>query len=118
MAAARELLGDLRVYQTASRNTRPVSPSDRLSHVVDLTLSTHQADFMVIEGGQLVGVLSRAAVLDALHRYGPDVAVAQVMCGDHPTVTPDETLLSAQQKMSTAACQALPVLENGQPVAL
>ena len=117
-AAARELLGDLRVYQAASRNTRPVSPADRLSHVVDLTLSTHQADFMVIEGGQLVGVLSRAAVLDALRRHGPDVAVSQVMCGDHPTVAPDDTLLAAQQKMATAACQALPVLENGQPVAL
>lgn len=116
--AARELLGDLRVYQAASRNTLPVSPADRLSHVVDLTLNTHQADFMVVEGGQLVGVLSRAIVLDALRRYGPEVAVVQVMCPDHPTVTPDETLLSAQQKMSRAACQALPVLENGQPVAL
>ena len=117
-AAARELLSSLRVRQAASRNTRAVSPSDRLSHVVDLTLSTHQADFMVIEGGELVGVLSRAVVLDALRKYGPDVPVGQVMCADHPTVEPEDTLLAAQKKMSAAACQALPVLEGGQPVAL
>jgi len=117
-AAARELLSSLRVRQAASRNTRTVSPSDRLSHVVDLTLSTHQADFMVIEGGELVGVLSRAVVLDALRRYGPDVSVGQVMSADHPTVEPEDTLLTAQKKMSAAACQALPVLEGGQPVAL
>jgi len=118
MVAARQLLGELRVHQAASRNTRTVSPSDWLSHVVDLTLSTHQADFMVIEDGELVGVLSRAAVLDALRKFGPDVLVGQVMCVEYPTVGPYDTLLAAQRKMVAARCQALPVLEGGLPVAL
>jgi Zn-dependent protease/CBS domain-containing protein len=118
MTAARELLGDLRVHQAASRNTHTVIPSDRLSHVVDLTLSTHQADFMVVDQGRLAGVVSRALVLEALRKHGPDALVSQVMCGDHPTVAPTDTLLAAQQKMATAACQALPVLEDGEPVAL
>jgi CBS domain-containing protein len=117
-AAARELLGDMRVYQAASRNSHTVDPSDRLSHVVDLTLSTHQADFMVIQEGRLVGVLSRAAVLEALRQHGPDVLVSQVMCSDHPTVGLADTLLDAQQKMASVACQALPVLDHGEPVAL
>jgi len=118
MVAVRQLLGELRVGQAASRETHTISPSDLLSHVVDLTLSTHQADFMVIEGGQLVGVLSRAAVLNALRRYGSEVPVSQVMCAEYPTVEPHDTLLTAQQKMVAARCQALPVLEGGRPVAL
>ena len=116
--AARELLGDLRVHQAASRNTHVVAPSDHLSRVVDLTLSTHQADFMVIDHEMLVGVLSRDVVLAALRQHGPDVVVSEVMCADHPTVGLNDTLLAAQKAMSTAACQALPVVEGGRPVGL
>lgn len=118
MTAARELLGDLRVSQAASLNTRTVLPTDPLSHVLDLTLSTHQADFMVLEGDRLVGVLSRAAVMDALRKRGVDVLVGEVMCPDHPTVQPSDTLLLAQRVMSGATCQALPVMEGGRPVGL
>jgi predicted transcriptional regulator len=118
MTAARDLLGDLRVHQAASRHSRTVSPSDTLSHVVDLTLSTHQADFMVVEQGRLAGVLSRSVILQALREGGPDTVVRQVMCDDHPTVAMTDSLLTAQQEMAKAACQALPVVEDGQPVAL
>jgi len=118
MVAARQMLGELRVHQAASRETHVVSPLDSLSRVVDLTLSTHQADFMVIEGERLVGILSRSAVLEALRRYGADVLVGQVMCAEYPTVELNDTLLVAQQKMAAARCQALPVLEGGRPVAL
>lgn len=118
VVAARQLLEGLQVHQAASRETHVVSPSDPLSHVVDLTLSTHQADFMVIEGGRLVGVLSRDAVLEGLRRYGAEVPVGRVMCAEYPTVELHDTLLLAQRKMAAARCQALPVLEGGQPVGL
>ncbi|HUW10458.1 MAG TPA: CBS domain-containing protein, partial [Anaerolineae bacterium] len=36
----------------------------------------------------------------------------------HPTVGLNDTLLAAQKAMSTAACQALPVVEGGRPVGL
>jgi CBS domain-containing protein len=116
--AARELLGDLRVYQAVSRSGHVVAPWDRLARVVDLTLSTHQADFMVIEDGVLVGVLSRDAVLSGLRKHGPDVEVGRVMCSGHPTVGLNDTLLDAQQVMSSVTCQALPVVESGRPVGL
>lgn len=116
--AARELLGDIRVYQAASRTSRSVSPGDPLSRVVDLTLSTHQSDFMVLDDQQLVGVLTRSALIDGLRRHGPDIPVAEVMCGQYPSTSPEETLLAAQRKMSGAKCEALPVLEGDVPVAL
>jgi Zn-dependent protease/CBS domain-containing protein len=118
VTAARELLGDLRVSQAASLSTRTVLASDRLSHVLDLTLSTHQADFMVLDGDRLVGVLSRSAVMEALRKHGADVLVGEVMCPEHPSVQLGDTLLTAQRLMSEAQCQALPVLEGGKPVGL
>jgi len=118
MTAARELLGGLTVRQAASRPSVPLSPYDRLSRAVDLTLSSHQADFLVVDGERLLGVLSRDALLSSLKKQGPDTTVREAMCVDHPSVGLDESLLVAQQRMASASCQALAVMEQDLPVGL
>ncbi|MBP7002232.1 site-2 protease family protein [Amaricoccus sp.] len=47
-----------------------LGPEEPLSRAVELTLAGAQKDFPVIEAGRLVGVLSQAGLLKALHERG------------------------------------------------
>jgi Zn-dependent protease len=56
-----------------------LGPQEPLSRAVDLTLGGTQKDFPVVEGDQVVGVLSQSAILKALHDEGPHARVERFM---------------------------------------
>ncbi len=56
-----------------------LAPGEPLSRAVELTLAGTQKDFPVIDGGRLVGVLSQAGLLRALHERGAEGTVGAAM---------------------------------------
>jgi Zn-dependent protease len=114
LVLARDTLAGLTVDQAFSRGAQHVAPQRPLKDAIDLTLNTFQSDFPVCDGPELVGLLTHARLVEALNRQGPDVAIEDVMLRDIQPVSPDEEVLSAQQKLAELRVEALPVVRDGE----
>lgn len=121
----RNMLQGLRVRQAFSRRALALAPTDPISRAVDLTLESFQSDFPVCAGSigpdgspccdldHLVGLLTHTDLLRALKHLPPDTPVRAVMRTDYPTVSLDDGLYEAQQRMAEAQIDAVPVMDNG-----
>jgi Zn-dependent protease/CBS domain-containing protein len=108
----RNVLGGLKVKQAYSPKARVLNPQSPLREAVDLTLSSFQADFPICDGDQLVGFLTHNQLVDSLNRFGPDVAISQVMSRNITPVGPDDELLAVQQRLSENNRDAAPVVDQ------
>jgi Zn-dependent protease/CBS domain-containing protein len=84
---------------------RVLSPSDRLSSAAEFIVAGFQHDFPVVDGKQLVGVLTRGDVVRGLSGDRAEGSVASVMHREFATVHPTEMLESvlARLQMPVAA---------------
>ncbi|HEX5807185.1 MAG TPA: site-2 protease family protein [Anaerolineales bacterium] len=105
-------LGGTTVDQVMTRSPQVLKVNDPLSKAVELTLSTSQADFPVLEwnGNRVAGLLTETDLLRGLQSLGTSAAVREVMCTRVPSAAPGELLHIAQQKMLTGRARALPVI--------
>jgi Zn-dependent protease/CBS domain-containing protein len=108
----RAVLGNLRVEQALNRRAPNLSPLHSLAHVLDLASRLRQVNFPVMQGNQLVGVLTQDDVLAALHEHGSEIRVGRVMRRRFPVVRPTDTLLRAQQLIVQSGVMALPVVDG------
>ena len=95
-----------------------VASSTPLSEVLALTLHSHQEDFPVLEGDKLVGLLTRADVILAIHQSGMRQLVKDVMKTNFPTVDINESLIKAHRLMEEWQVKAIPVLNRGRVVGI
>ncbi len=114
LVQVKSVLEGLKVRQAFTRKTETLDPDDRLTRVVDLTLSSFQSDFPVCRAGELVGLLTKTDLIAALQQRGSNAFVVSVMRKDFPTITLDDSLFRAQQAMVENRIEALPVMEGGQ----
>lgn len=104
-----DALAGVVVGDVMSRAPQTLTPFDPLRRAVELTLSTSQSDFPVVDGrGLVVGMLSIAELVHGLHDR-PQSAVGEVMRGDLPIIRPDEPLLDVQGRFGQLKLRALPV---------
>jgi CBS domain-containing protein len=108
MPASQAMITDFRV----------LSPEDTLARAVELTLAGFQQEFPVMEGGQLVGILSHAEVLDGLAKSGANTTVGTVMSANVDTAHPDALLEGAFERLQAFGGQALVVVRDRQVVGL
>jgi Zn-dependent protease/predicted transcriptional regulator len=104
---ARGVLSTLRLADVYNKYALVLSPADRVSRVVDYLLTSHQPDFAVVHGGQLLGVVTRDVVFQALANDPSDAYVAGLM---------DRNFLRLEARQSLAEAQDL-MAENGRTVA-
>lgn len=111
-AQVKHTLGGATVGQAMTRSPQVLRVNDSLSKAIELTLSTSQADFPVLEWGsnRVAGLLSEIDLLRGLQSLGANSAVREVMRSRIAFVAPDEPLHAAQQKMLMGRTRALPVL--------
>jgi signal-transduction protein with cAMP-binding, CBS, and nucleotidyltransferase domain len=96
----RTVLASHRVGEAYNRHALTLSPDDRAGRVVHYILNSYQPDFAVIDGRDILGVVTRDDVIRNLARQAGDVPVTQLM---HPSVVriqADQTLDEARQVMS------------------
>lgn len=108
----KHILGETTVGQAMTRSPHALRVNDSLSKAVELTLSTSQADFPVLEWGsnRLAGLISEVDLLRGLQSLGADAAAREIMRTRVAYASPDEPLHTAQQKMLMGRTRALPVL--------
>jgi Zn-dependent protease/predicted transcriptional regulator len=108
------VLRDLTVAQAMTRQPQVLAPDEPLARAVELTLSTAQTDFPVIEphSGQLTGLLTENDLLAGLRSQGGQESVGRVMHSRFPIAAPGELMVVAQQHLRESRLHALPVVER------
>ena len=92
---------------------RTVAPSDPLRRGLDHVLAGFQQDFPVVDGGRVVGVLTRAALMQGLARDGAEGSVAASMSAAVTVADPDELVELALERGQVASASMLPVMRDG-----
>ena len=96
---ARHVLTTLKVGDAYNRYALTLAPGDHVSKVVDYILSSYQPDFAVVQGGRLLGVVTRDEVLRTLATEVNDLYVAGVMKREVLTVDATQGLDDVRRLM-------------------
>lgn len=111
-------LAGVTATQAMVTDFRTLGTGDSLGAAVQLLLAGTQQDFPVLEEGALVGVLTRAALLQALAREGETGAVETAMTREIVTAHPDEPLDVVMERLQRCACRTIPVVHDGMVVGM
>jgi stage IV sporulation protein FB len=110
--ALRRMLGGATVGQAMIRRPQVLSATDPLGRAVELTLSTAQADFPVVDaGGRVVGLLTLDDLLRGL-RDQPAATVGEAMRRQFPVARPEESVAAAQGQLGEGRVRAMPVVQS------
>ena len=88
-----------------------LSPADTLEDALDKAVHSLQDDFPVIRGTDMVGVISKQKILDALRAEGNGY-VQSVMNRIFEVAGREESLASAFRKLTARNLSIIPVVEN------
>jgi len=95
-----------------------LSASDTYEDAVSKSVHTLQDIFPVLRGNSIVGVVSRAGILDALHREGNGY-VQGIMLRGFKAAQPEDTLGSVfRGMMSGRSLELIPVVEGERVVGI
>ena len=95
-----------------------LSPSDTLADALARCVHSLQEDFPVVRGPQLVGIVSRQRIVDAL-RHDGNGYVQSVMSRAFQVAGPEDTLGAAIRRLSAGqGLSLIPVAEGGRVVGI
>lgn len=113
-AQMKSALAGLPVSRVMMTDFRTIAPEDTLSRAVEHILSGCQQDFPVVDGGRVVGVLTRGDLLTGLAKQGQLAPVADVMQRNVCTADVGEMVESVLTRLQEDDCRVLPVLAGGE----
>ena len=97
-----DVLGGATVGQAMTQRPQVLAATDPLGRAIELTLSTVQADFPVVDaGGRVVGLLTQDDLLRGL-RDQPAASVGEVMHDQFPVARAGESVAAAQGQLGEA----------------
>ena len=114
----RSVLRGVPVRSAMITQFRTLSADDPLQRALDELISGYQQDFPVLEGQQLVGLLTRSDVLRALTEGRREARVGDLMRQICHAVDDLDMLETTYQRMQEGQCPVLPVLRAGSLVGL
>ena len=107
------LLGGIPVERVMVRDVQTLAPEDTLDVALHHVLDGFQHDFPVLRGEQVVGVLTRDALLTGLAQHGAASRVADAMESSFRTAEAREPAERALARLRECHCHTLPVLAHG-----
>lgn len=118
MAQMKSALSGVPVERVMLTEFRVLAPGEPLSRAVEHILCGCQQDFPVVEGGRVVGVLTRADLLTGLAKHGQLVLVGEIMQRNVCAAGPAETVETVLGRLREKDCRTLPVVERGELVGI
>lgn len=112
------LVSGLRVKDVAMHNFTVLSPSDELGLAVDLMLDSQESDFLVADGKEPAGVLSKNGIIKGLSEQGRHAPVSAYMDRDIPIVDPEMKLQDLLQKVAVGGQDVVVVYDGSSVVGL
>lgn len=97
---------------------RSLEEADALSVAVEQLLAGSQQEFPVVREGEVVGLLTRRDLVEALAERGRNESVGAVMQSEYPSVEDTEPLEEVFHRMLQEGLSCLPVLRDGKLVGL
>jgi Zn-dependent protease/CBS domain-containing protein len=91
-----------------------LSPINSLRYAAQLMLAGSQQEYPVLEGGRVIGLVTRADLFNTLAQHGPLGFVARAMRRDFAAVDADDPLTAAATKLQTGQVRSMVVLRDGQ----
>ena len=113
MTQMKSALAGIPVSRAMLTDFQTLLPGDPLSVAVEKILAGFQHDFPVIEGNEVVGVLTRENLMRTLAERGPETPVGAVMQREIQSADAGEMLETAFQRLQGCECRALPVYRLG-----
>jgi len=111
-AQQRSSLEGVSVERVMIRDVHTLTPHDSLDVALDHVLAGFQQDFPVVDGDRVVGVLTRAKLLEALAKRGRHALVGETMETAFRTVEPTEPMDRALRRLQESRCHSLPVVSD------
>lgn len=111
------VLQQVRLEDVMLTDFSTLSPADTLEDALHKSVHTLQDDFPVVRGSDMVGVVSRQKIVDALRSSGNGY-VQSVMNRVFSAAAAEDTLASAFRKLTTHGVGLLPVVSGGRLVGI
>jgi Zn-dependent protease/CBS domain-containing protein len=105
------VLDDLRLEEVMLTDFATLSPADTLEDALQKAVHSLQDDFPVVRGSDMVGVISRQSILEALRAEGNGYVQA-VMNKIFEVSVRQESLSSAFRKLTSRNLSIIPVVED------
>jgi Zn-dependent protease/CBS domain-containing protein len=118
MVRTKSVLAGVTVARVMVTRFQVLAPTDTLRDVVALVAHGFQHDFPVARDGQLVGMLTRNRLLEAIAQKPSTTAMNEIMQTKFETAQPRDTIETAFERLEQSECPVLPVTENGRLVGL
>jgi predicted transcriptional regulator len=112
----RSVLHDLDVEDVMSRDFAVLSPADPVARGIEMIYQTGQDNFPVIQEGQLLGVVTRPALVEAMNAYGSALSVGQIMNPHAPVISPREKVVRVYEEIINGANTSAIVVDDGRLV--
>jgi Zn-dependent protease/CBS domain-containing protein len=112
MMALRTTLGKSPVRLAMITDVHTVSPDQTIGQVLESICHGFQQDFPVVQGGELVGLLTKEAVFEALHKHQKSALVRDTMEKDFTWTTEEASLSDIFRKMVAEKLSVMPVMRG------
>lgn len=109
----KETLKKFRVRDILARDFLTVKSDVPLAKLLEQMLHSHQEDFPVVDGDEMVGFVTRHEIMRGVHTIGTQAEVKDIMRKDAPGVSETDLLTKVQKIMEENNIRALPVLKAG-----
>jgi len=114
----KSVLSSVPVRSVMITQFKTLSPQDPLSAAAELILAGWQHDFPVVEQGQLVGLLTRDALVDGLAHRSAASPVGVVMLRQFTTIDPEASAETALAKLGAGEGSILLAARDSQLVGI
>lgn len=111
-----ELMRGYKIRDAMITEYTALNPDDTLETVVEKILASTEQDFVVIDNGEIAGILYLADLSQALKQSGEHARVRNVMDTSVRTLEAGAELSTAYQKLNRQNRNFFPVMENGEIV--
>lgn len=115
---SRHALAGYTIKDVLMTNYRTLSTNDSLATAVQLLLDGQDQEFIVKDGDEYKGILTRRDLINGLSAFGNNAIVGQSMRTDIAHLSPDMPLDEVIQKIASEKSSVFPVMQEGRLVGL
>ena len=114
----RNLISGIPVKDAMLTNFETLSTTSRLSDGISAVIAGYQQDFPVLNGEQMVGILTRQRLMEALASNDTSINISTVMERNFEHAQINEMLQAVSDRLQTCGCRTVPVFEDQKLVGL
>lgn len=118
IAESKTVLTTLRVGDAYNKHALSLQIGDRVSTVVDYILTSYQPDFAVLQGNNIIGIVTRNDVLQTLASDGTDRYVTEIMQREFLRVDANKSLDEVREILSENGARLAAVFDESRYLGL